>query len=225
MALTQYTADTDIIETLGTNPEDRPTLTDNTFKGKFDENAANIKAFLNAMIAELASTANGKGASQIGIEDSAGRYTATQIEAALAEIAGSGRTTETVKGLADLISTHTAETVFYLTDASRNIATTGVQTITLPFLAKKIEIIALVNGTKQWSQSFRVGSLLRNVFQLASVSNMYVDGNYDIILNADGTNVANGTVQNITATGFEVNWTKVGAPTGTATLVISASTH
>lgn len=105
MALTQYTADTDIIETLGTNPEDRPTLTDNTFKGKFDENAANIKAFLNAMIAELASTANGKGASQIGIEDSAGRYTATQIEAALAEIAGSGRTTETVKGLADLIST------------------------------------------------------------------------------------------------------------------------
>ncbi len=106
MALTQYTADTDIIETLGTNPEDRPTLTDNSFKAKFDENAANIKAFLNTMIAELASTANGKGASQIGIEDSAGRFTATQIEAALAEIAGAGRTTETVKGLADLISTN-----------------------------------------------------------------------------------------------------------------------
>lgn len=87
MALTQYTADTDIIETLGTKPEDRPTLTDDTFKAKFDENAANIKAFLNAMIAELASTANGKGASQIGIEDSGGKFTATTVEAALAEYA------------------------------------------------------------------------------------------------------------------------------------------
>ena len=87
MALTQYTAATDIIKTLGTNPEDRPTLTDDTFKAKFDENAANIKAFLNAMIAELASTANGKGASQIGIEDSASKITATTVEAALAEFA------------------------------------------------------------------------------------------------------------------------------------------
>ena len=87
MALTQYTADTDIIKTLGTNPEDRPTLTDDTFKGKFDENAANIKAFLNAMIAELLSTANGKGASQIGIEDSGSKFTAATVEAALAESA------------------------------------------------------------------------------------------------------------------------------------------
>lgn len=107
MALTTYTAATDIIKTLGTNPEDRPTLTDDTFKAKFDENSANIKVFLNAMIAELLSTANGKGASQIGIEDSGGRYTATNAETALAEIAGSGRTTETVKGLADLINTKT----------------------------------------------------------------------------------------------------------------------
>ena len=106
MALTQYTADTDIIETLGTNPEDRPTLTDNSFKAKFDENAANIAAFLNAMITELASVSAAKGASCIGLQDSAGRFTATQVEAALAEIAGSGRTTETVKGLADLISTN-----------------------------------------------------------------------------------------------------------------------
>lgn len=45
--ITEYTADTDIIETLGTNPEDRPTLTDDTFKAKFDENAATWKAFFN----------------------------------------------------------------------------------------------------------------------------------------------------------------------------------
>jgi hypothetical protein len=109
MALTTYTAATDIIENLGTNPEDRPTLTDETFKAKFDENAVNIAAFLNALIAELASTDAGKGASAIGVEDSAGRITATNVEAALAEIAGAGRTTETLKGLADLLSTHTAK--------------------------------------------------------------------------------------------------------------------
>lgn len=65
-----------------------------------------LKTFVNStLIAELASTAAGKGASQIGVEDSGTRYTATNVETALAEIAGSGRTTETVKGLADLIST------------------------------------------------------------------------------------------------------------------------
>ena len=105
MALTQYTAATDIIESLGTTPEDRPGMTDAQLKAKFDENSANIKTYINAMIAEMLSTANGKGLSQQGLEDSAGRYTATNGEAALAEIAGSGRTTETVKGLSDLIST------------------------------------------------------------------------------------------------------------------------
>jgi hypothetical protein len=105
MALTPYTAATDIIENLGTNPEDRPTLNDETFKAKFDENAANIKAFLNALILELSSTAAGKGASAIGVQDAGGLITATTVEAALAELAGTGRTTESLKSLADLIST------------------------------------------------------------------------------------------------------------------------
>ncbi|HRR40395.1 MAG TPA: hypothetical protein P5244_04080, partial [Syntrophales bacterium] len=110
MALTRYTAATDIIENLGTNPEDRTDLTDETFKAKFDENAANIKAFLNALIAELSSTAAGKGASAIGVHDAGGLITATTVEAALAELAGTGRTTESLKSLADLISTHTGNT-------------------------------------------------------------------------------------------------------------------
>lgn len=111
MALTPYTAATDIIENLGTNPEDRTDLTDETFKAKFDENAANIKAFLNALIAELASTDAGKGASAIGVQDAGGLITATTVEAALAELAGTGRTTESLKSLADLISTHTADLI------------------------------------------------------------------------------------------------------------------
>lgn len=36
--------------------------------------------------ADLASTANGKGASMVGVEDAGGKYTATTVEAALAEV-------------------------------------------------------------------------------------------------------------------------------------------
>ena len=65
MALTTYTAATNIIGSLGTTPEDRPGMTDQELKDKFDENAVNIKAFLNALIAELAAITAGKGASTI----------------------------------------------------------------------------------------------------------------------------------------------------------------
>ena len=118
MALTQYTAATDIIKTLGTNPEDRPTLTDDTFKAKFDENSENIKTFLNAMIAELASTANGKGASQIGIEDSGSKFTAATVEAALAESA-------------TLISTQTAESASGWISAGETWAYASATTFTI----------------------------------------------------------------------------------------------
>jgi len=57
----------------------------------------------NQLIDDLLSTTSGKGASQIGIEDNTSRYTSTNVEDGLAEIAGSGRTTETVKGNKDLI--------------------------------------------------------------------------------------------------------------------------
>lgn len=72
-----------------------------------------IRDFINDDLKPaLASTSNGEGASCIGIEDSANRFTATNVEAALAELAGSGRTTETVKANADSIAAHTATTSY-----------------------------------------------------------------------------------------------------------------
>jgi hypothetical protein len=87
--LTTYTTPTNIIGTLGTDPEDRPDLDDQDLKNKFDQNAANIAAFLNALISEIASTSTGKGASQVGLEDPAGKFTAANVEAALAELSSS----------------------------------------------------------------------------------------------------------------------------------------
>jgi hypothetical protein len=115
MALTPYITPTNIIGTLGTDPEDRPDLDDQGLKDKFDQNAVNIVAFLNALITELASTLAGKGASAIGLEDSAGKFTATNVEAALGELS-------TVKDDA-LISfvDDTASRTLALTDANKKL--------------------------------------------------------------------------------------------------------
>lgn len=58
---------------------------------------------------DLASNANGLGASLVGIEDVDGMFTTTNVEAALAEIAGVGRTNETIYGNATQIATNSAD--------------------------------------------------------------------------------------------------------------------
>jgi hypothetical protein len=47
MALSKYTKDTAVIANVGTKPEDRTDLTDETFKAKWDENATDWKTFFN----------------------------------------------------------------------------------------------------------------------------------------------------------------------------------
>ena len=68
MALTQYTEDTAIIAALADQPNDSDGLTAAQLKAKFDENAANIKTYINdTLLAELESiTADSSGADQIG---------------------------------------------------------------------------------------------------------------------------------------------------------------
>jgi hypothetical protein len=62
-----------------------------TDASKLNGQAANYYATASALAAQktdLASTASGKGASTVGVQDSAGNLTATTVEAALAEIYG-----------------------------------------------------------------------------------------------------------------------------------------
>lgn len=54
MAFTEYTTSTAIIANLGTDPEDRPDMTDAQLKAKFDENAANIVTYINDTLLEEA---------------------------------------------------------------------------------------------------------------------------------------------------------------------------
>lgn len=51
---TEYTTSTAIIANLGTDPEDRSDMTDAELKAKFDENAANLAAYINGTLLEEA---------------------------------------------------------------------------------------------------------------------------------------------------------------------------
>lgn len=53
---------------------------------------------------------NTEPANTVTVADDEGRYTGTNVEACLAEIAGAGRTTETVKGNNTLVTDHIADT-------------------------------------------------------------------------------------------------------------------
>ncbi len=63
-----------------------------------------ISTLGTALSNHIGDTADAHDASAISILDSAERFTATEVEAALAELAGSGRTTETVKANAAAIA-------------------------------------------------------------------------------------------------------------------------
>ena len=66
--------------------------------GRTTETVAQNATDIAAVITDLASVATGDGASMVGVEDATGLYTGADVEACLAEIAGAGRTTETVMG-------------------------------------------------------------------------------------------------------------------------------
>ncbi len=67
---------------------------------------------------DLISTDNGKGASLIGVEDSNGVLTEINLEAALYEIIGSGRTNQTIKDNWDLIQTNISDITDIQNDVS-----------------------------------------------------------------------------------------------------------
>jgi len=121
MALTKYTQDTSIIGQLGTRPEDRPGMTDQQLKDKFDENALTWKEFWNNTASEeidaLIAAIKGEGWTSESLKGLADIITAIKgtgwtnetlkgLADLLSNLAGTGRTTETVKGNADTITTH-----------------------------------------------------------------------------------------------------------------------
>jgi hypothetical protein len=124
------------------------------------------------------------------------------------------------------VATHLAEAVSYVLTVTRDISLTGVQTITLPFLAKSIRVIAVVPTTKATSEGFWSQSGVQNgMHQIADTSSYNPLNSYAIVMRPDASNYSYGAIQNVIATGFEILWAKAGTPTGTATIIIQANTH
>lgn len=88
----------DIRTDVNSNDSDIATLQTNLSQEISDREQADTN-----IVDDLASIQTNKGASLVGVEDSEERYDATDVESALAEIAGDGRTNQTVKSNYDAI--------------------------------------------------------------------------------------------------------------------------
>lgn len=96
---------------------------------------------------ELASTANGKGASLVGIEDSGGKITATTVEGALAEIAtnvNAIRTVAAVVGAEGAVAANAREVACTVTDLAGTTIAAAVEVLveSIPTTADKGHIAA-----------------------------------------------------------------------------------
>jgi hypothetical protein len=176
----------------------------------------NLVALSNA-IGNFFSTSINKGASLIGINDAAGVYSASTVEAALAEIAGTGRTTQTVASnaaaIGNLASTSTGAGASLVGVASGftniNSNYSGVTTVegAIEGIANQIET-GLVADQISFAPNglFLATNVQHAIAELAGTSrnpSMTVEGNYiDIGLMKDGSSGSNwssGSNQNLVA--------------------------
>jgi hypothetical protein len=133
---------------------------------------------------DFASIATGQGASLIGVEDASGLFTTANVEAVLAEIAGAGRTTETIaQNAADIITN------------AANIATNTSDIATLV-----LDVYHAVDGdTGQWDQT-----KADNLYTPTGGYNIWdIKTNVDLIMTstADGASGADNVAATAVGTG------------------------
>lgn len=118
---------------------------------------------------------------------------------------------------------HLAENVSYVVVVTRDSSLTGIQTVTLPFKAKSINVVAFKSkgfSNGFWAENNTQRAMAQREDGLGLVGSIQV-----IVIYDTATKYTNGTIQNVTNTGFEINWANAESPTGTITIYISASTH
>lgn len=143
------------------------------------------------------------------------------------DIKGEGWTDETLKGLADLISTHTGKTVSRVTGASRDISIEGTQKISLPFAAKSISVLACIANTKNSCQGF-CDSALTQYGMLTAGHTGNAHPTTQLIQIYNDAYTVHGVVTLIENDGFTITWTKasgtVPSPTNISMRIL-AQTH
>ena len=126
---------------------------------------------------------------------------------------------------------HTGEVISQAIIATRDISLTGIQTISgLTNTPKRIEVRATTNdaGTSKNSiGSYEVNGQSSITIYKTGAGNIVSGFTPDAAIGIAVSEVisAAGTIQNITATSFDINWTKTGLPTGAAILQIVCQYH
>ena len=128
-------------------------------------------------------------------------------------------------GLETNLETHKAENVSQTIMINRDVTLTGIQTITTTNKAKAITILANISGTKKSSFGLCVGTNQKATYSYPPDGN-FSSGGIGIILANSSTDRTYGTIQNITATSFDINWTHSGTgATGTGELTLLIQYH
>ena len=140
--------------------------------------------------------------------------------------------TNTAVGVnASTIATHQSEVISQSITATRDMSLTGLQTITgLTNTPKRIDVRAttndggsLKNSIGSYEANGQSSTTIYKTSASAIVSGFTPNAAIGIAINETTSSI--GTIQNITATTFDINWTKTGLPTGTATLQIVCHYH
>lgn len=122
----------------------------------------------------------------------------------------------------DLVSgTNTGDQSIYVGSFQIDTATaSGVQVITgVGFQPRAVSFNAGVNGTSEFSTGFDDLTNRRVSFQANTAGVFWGNSTASILLNqVDGAITYSGYISAVSADGFTITWTKVGAKTGTATI-------
>lgn len=118
-------------------------------------------------------------AATVPIDDAGGRYTAEDIEKALQEIAGAGRTNETVKGNADDLASHNHDLVY--------VGKTGAQSMTGPLFFG-----AVSPGTSARMNIWGSRAPGNDIFTMYFYNDQSTDGGHEVAQIAVNQQDANG---------------------------------
>lgn len=143
-----------------------------------------------------------------------------QLEADVATLAGGSMV---AKADRSAFNAHLAETVSETLVATRDMSLAGTQTIATQKKAKAINIVAVKqdNTSKSWgfwspSSQYSYASQADNVASIATNA---------IRIGASGAERISGIISNVTNTGFNIDWTKTGNPTGTLNIIMQVDYH
>jgi len=173
---------------------------------------------LKVATADLASTDNAKGASLVGVEDSAGLFTGTDVEAVLAELKGLSVLTENATSTSTRSTTASSGAVNY---------PHGLANTTTP---RKVHVFAKKTGLNYYV-SMGVVSIVEDG-AIKQVATYQDDTSLDYVHDSDAcvgyasddtTNKQVGKVTSVDDTNIQITWTKTGSPTaGTMDLLFLA---